>query len=168
MGMSKMKMFESAHLGPLQVKNRLVLVPVTTCLASETGGVTQPLIDYYAERAKGGVGTIITEVTCVDYPLGVTASINLTLHDNSYVGGHNFLTEAVHTYGTKIFCQLEHAGRQTTPSSIKGLQPVAPSAIPCKFLNVMPRELTTLEVEEIVQKFIEAAGRAKTAGYDGI
>lgn len=166
--MAKLKMFESARLGPLQVKNRLVLVPVTTCLSNETGGVTQQLIDYYAERAKGGVGTIITEVTCVDYPLGVTASTNLTLHDNAYVAGHNFLTEAVHTYGTKIFCQLEHAGRQTTPSSIKGLQPVAPSAIACKFINVVPRALTTGEVEEIVQKFIDAAGRAKTAGYDGV
>jgi 2,4-dienoyl-CoA reductase-like NADH-dependent reductase (Old Yellow Enzyme family) len=76
--------------------------------------------------------------------------------------------EAVHDHGAKIICQLVHAGRQTRPSSIKGLQPVAPSAIPCKFLNVVPRELTTPEVEEVIQKFIDAAGRVKTAGYDGV
>jgi 2,4-dienoyl-CoA reductase-like NADH-dependent reductase (Old Yellow Enzyme family)/thioredoxin reductase len=114
------------------------------------------------------VGTIITEVTCVDHPLGVTGPTNLTLHDNSYIGGHNELVEAVHDHGAKIICQLVHAGRQTRPSSIKGLQPVAPSAIPCKFLNVVPRELTTPEVEEVIQKFIDAAGRVKTAGYDGV
>ncbi len=161
------KMFESAFLGPMKVKNRLIMAPMGTRLASEIGAVTQRQIDYYSERAKGGVGTIITEVTCVDHPLGVTGPTNLTIHDNSYIGGHNELVEAVHDHGAKIICQLVHAGRQTRPSSIKGLQPVAPSAIPCKFLNVVPRELTTPEVEEVIQKFIDAAGRVKTAGYDG-
>jgi len=162
------KTFEPAFMGPLAVKNRLVMPPMGTRLASEIGGVTQRQIDYYAERAKGGIGTIITEVTCVDHPLGVTGPTSLTIHDNSYIGGHNELVEAVHAYGTKVICQLVHAGRQTRPSSIKGQQPVAPSAIPCKFINVMPRELTTREAEEIVQKFIEAARRVKTAGYDGV
>jgi len=162
------KMFEPTLLGPLQVKNRLVMAPMGTRLASEIGGVTQRQIDYYAERAKGGIGTIITEVTCVDHPLGITGPTNLTLHDNSYIGGHNELVEAVHAQGAKIICQLVHAGRQTRPSSIKGMQPVAPSAIPCRFLNVVPRELTTGEVEEIVKRFVEAALRVRTAGYDGV
>ncbi len=162
------KTFEPAFMGPLAVKNRLVMAPMGNRLASEIGGVTQRQIDYYAERAKGGIGTIITEVTCVDHPLGVTGPTSLTIHDNSYIGGHNELVEAVHAYGTKVICQLVHAGRQTRPSSIKGQQPVAPSAIPCKFINVMPRELTTREAEEIVQKFIQAARRVKTAGYDGV
>lgn len=164
----KKKMFESAFLGPLRVKNRLIMAPMGTRLANEVGGVSQRQIDYYAERAKGGVGTIITEVTCVDLPLGGIGPTTLTLHDNGYIGGHNELVEAVQSQGARIICQLVHAGKQTRPTSIKGLQPVAPSAIPCKFLNVMPRELTTAEVEEIVHKFIEAAVRVKTAGYDGV
>ena len=162
------KMFEPAFLGPLEVKNRLVMAPVSTRMASEIGGVTQRQIKYYAERAKGGIGTIITEITCVDHPLGETGPTNMTLHDNAYIGGHNELVEAVHAYGAKIICQLVHAGRQTRPSSIQGQQPVAPSAIPCRFLNVMPRELTTEEAEEVIRKFIAAAVRAKTAGYDGV
>lgn len=161
-------MFESAFMGPLKVRNRLVMAPMGTRLASEIGGVTQRQIDYYVERAKGGVGTIITEVLCVDYPLGALGPNNLMIHDNAYIGGHNELVEAVHAYAAKIFCQLVHAGRQTKPSNIKGLQPVAPSAIPCKLLNVLPRELTIPEIEDIIQKFIEAAKRAQTAGYDGI
>jgi 2,4-dienoyl-CoA reductase-like NADH-dependent reductase (Old Yellow Enzyme family)/thioredoxin reductase len=164
----KKKMFEPAFLGPLRVKNRLIMAPMGTRLANEVGGVSQRQIDYYAERAKGGVGTIITEVTCVDHPLGAIGPTSLTLHDNGYIGGHNELVEAVQSQGARIICQLVHAGKQTRPTSIKGLQPVAPSAIPCKFLNVMPRELTTAEVEEIVNKFVEAAVRVKTAGYDGV
>lgn len=65
------RMFDSAFLGPLEVKNRLVMAPVATRLASEIGGVTQRQIDYYAERAKGGVGAVIVECTSVDYPIGV-------------------------------------------------------------------------------------------------
>ena len=76
--------------------------------------------------------------------------------------------EAVHAYGAKIICQLAHLGRQARPSDLKGLQPVAPSPIPCGLLKVLPRELSTREVEEIVQKFIAAAKRARAAGYDGV
>jgi len=162
----KMKrIFEPSFLGPLAVKNRLIMAPMGTMMASEVGGVTQKQVDYYAERAKGGVGTIIVEITSVDYPLGGTG---LTLHDNSYIGGHSELVEAVHAYGSKIICQLAHAGRQARPSDLKGLQPVAPSPIPCELLKVLPRELSTRAVEEIVQKFIAAAKRARAAGYDGV
>jgi len=162
------RMFQAASIGLLNAKNRLLMAPMGTRLANEIGAVTQRQIDYYAERARGGIGTIITEVTVVDYPLGVTGPTNMVIHDNSYIGGHNELVEEVHAYGAKIICQLVHAGRQTKPASLKGMQPVAPSAIPCEFLNVMPRELGTGEVEDIVRKFIEAAVRTRTAGYDGI
>jgi len=162
------KIFESASIGSLQVKNRLIMAPMGTRLSSEVGGVTQRQIDYYTERAKGGVGTIITEVTCVDHPIGVTGPTNLTIHDNAFIAGHNELVESLHTYGAKVISQLVHAGRQTRPASIKGMQPVAPSAIPCKFIGAMPRALTTNETEEIVKKFVEAAVRVKTAGYDGV
>jgi 2,4-dienoyl-CoA reductase-like NADH-dependent reductase (Old Yellow Enzyme family) len=100
--------------------------------------------------------------------VGVTGPTNLCLHDNAYIAGHNELVEAVHTYGARIISQLVHAGRQTRPSSIKGMQPVAPSPIPCKFIGAVPRELSTHETEEIVGRFVEAAVRAKTAGYDGV
>ena len=65
----KMKrVFEPSFLGPLAVKNRLIMAPMGTLMTSEVGGVTQKQVDYYAERAKGGVGTIIVEITSVDYP----------------------------------------------------------------------------------------------------
>lgn len=158
--------FEPASIADLEVKNRLVMAPIGTRLTNEVGGVTRGMIDFYTERAKGGVGIIIVEGTCVDFPLAVASSKNLRLHDNAYIGGHAELVESVHIYGTKIISQLLHVGRNRRP--IDGLQPVAPSAVPCKAFDVTPKELTILEIETIVSKFVEAAVRAKTAGYDGI
>ena len=110
------RILESAFMGTLKCKNRLVMAPMATCLASSIGAVTQRQIEYYAERAKGGIGTIITEATCVDYPIGATGHTNMALHDSSYIIGHSNLVEEVHAYGAKIICQLNHAGRQTRPS----------------------------------------------------
>jgi 2,4-dienoyl-CoA reductase-like NADH-dependent reductase (Old Yellow Enzyme family)/thioredoxin reductase len=112
------------------------------------------------------VGTIIVEITGVDSPVGVASPKTLTIHDDIYTGGHNELTEAVQAFGAKIISQLGHVGRNRR--AVYGAQPVAPSAIPCKFFSVVPRELTIPEIEDIVMKFIDAARRAKTAGYDGV
>lgn len=160
------KLFEPAFIGRLKITNRLIMAPMGTRMGSETGGVTKQLIDYYARRALGGVGAIITEITGVDYTLGVGSANNLTLHDNRYLPGHNELVEAVQTQGARIICQLGHVGRNRRV--FDKLQPVAPSAIPCPFFNVVPRELTVAEIEEVVRRFVEAAVRAKTAGYDGL
>jgi len=162
------RLFESAHIGSLELKNRILMAPMGTRLASEMGAVTQRQIDYYEERARGGVGAIIVEVTSVDYPLGSGTLKNLTIDDNNYIAGHNELVEAIQTHGAKGICQIWHVGRNARPENRRGLQPVAPSAIPTKFYNVMPRELTTGEVEEIVKKFVQAAIRVKAAGYDGV
>jgi 2,4-dienoyl-CoA reductase-like NADH-dependent reductase (Old Yellow Enzyme family)/thioredoxin reductase len=160
------RMFEFGSMGPLRVKNRLVMAPMGTRLANEVGGVSQRQIDYYAERAKGGVGTIIVEITGVDFPVGVASPKTLTIHDNIYIGGHNDLVEAVHAFGARIISQLGHVGRNRR--AVYGAHPVAPSPIPCKFFGVVPRELTIPEIEDIVGKFVEAARRAETAGYDGV
>jgi 2,4-dienoyl-CoA reductase-like NADH-dependent reductase (Old Yellow Enzyme family)/thioredoxin reductase len=160
------RMFEPAFLGALKVKNRLIMAPMGSRLANEIGGISKRQIDYYAERAKGGVGTIIVEVTGVDSPGGVASPNTLTIHEDFYIGGHNELVEAVHVYGAKVMPQLGHMGRNRRFAM--GVQPVAPSAIPNKFFNVVPRELAISEIEEIEKKFVAAAVRAKTAGYDGV
>lgn len=162
------KMFEPTIIGNIKLSNRLIMAPMGTRLSSESGAVTDIQIAYYEERAKGGVGAIISESTAVDSPLGLTGATSMRLHDNAYIGGHNELVERVKAHGSKIFSQLVHAGRQTKPASIQGMQPVAPSPIPCGFLKVVPRELKIEEIEEIIVKFGLAAERAKRAGYDGV
>lgn len=140
-----------------------------TNLAKETGAVSQPMIHYYRERAKGGVGLIITEIVSIDSPQGNGTAKQLSLDANSFIAGHNELVEAVKAHGAKIIPQLHHAGRQASIENTKGLQPVAPSAIPTDpNSKILPRELTISEIEQIVEKFVKAAVRAKNAGYDGV
>lgn len=162
------RIFEEGYIGNMRLRNRLVMPPMGTNLASEIGAVTPSMIHYYRERAKGGTGLIITEITCVDTPQGNGISNELSLSDNSYIAGHNELVEAVKEHGAKIVTQLHHAGRQTSPEYTMGLEPVAPSAIPDPHINVLPRELTIMEIEDIIEKFIRAAIRAQNAGYDGV
>jgi 2,4-dienoyl-CoA reductase-like NADH-dependent reductase (Old Yellow Enzyme family)/thioredoxin reductase len=160
------KIFEPAFLGPLEVRNRLIMAPMGSRLSNENGGVSPWQVDYYAERAKGGVGTIIVEITGVDSPRGVTSPQTLTIHEDFYIGGHNELVEAVHAHGARILLQLAHVGRNRRFAM--GVQPVAPSPIPNRFFGVTPRELSREEIEDLVKKFIAAALRAQTAGYDGV
>jgi 2,4-dienoyl-CoA reductase-like NADH-dependent reductase (Old Yellow Enzyme family)/thioredoxin reductase len=160
------KIFEPAFLGPLEVRNRLIMAPMGSRLSNENGGVSPWQVDYYAERAKGGVGTIIVEITGVDSPRGVASPQTLTIHEDFYIGGHNELVEAVHAHGARILLQLAHVGRNRRFAM--GVQPVAPSPIPNRFFGVTPRELSREEIEDLVKKFIAAALRAQTAGYDGV
>ncbi|AEM78955.1 FAD-dependent oxidoreductase [Thermoanaerobacter wiegelii] len=161
-------LFSEGRIGNLVIRNRIVMPPMATNLANEDGSVSQRLIDYYVARARGGVGLIILENVQVDYPQGKNVACQLRLDDDKYMAGFFELAEAVHSYGAKIFMQIHHAGRQTTPGITEGLQPVAPSPVPCSFLGTQPRELTINEIEEIIQKFVDAAVRAKGAMFDGI
>lgn len=163
-----MKLFEPGKIGHLNLKNRIVMAPMETNFAGPQGGVTDRLIRYHQERARGGVGLIIVEFTCVDYPGGKAAAPHLSIHDDKLIAGHNELVEAVHRYGAKIALQIVHAGRQTTRRRTEGRQPVAPSPIPCGLMKAQPRELTIDEIEEITEKFALAAERAKMAGYDAV
>lgn len=162
-----MKLFEPAKIGKLEIPNRIVMAPMATNYATSRGEVSQRLIAYYEERAKGGTGLIIVEGTCVSPPEGKGWACEICLHRDSLVSGHAVMVEILHSYGAKVFVQLHHAGRQTNLGVTEGISPVAPSAVPLRG-GPVPRELTTEEVKTLVKKFVAAAERAKRAGYDGI
>lgn len=161
-------LFQRGKIGSLLLKNRIVMPAMGTRLAGPNGEVNEHLIAYYEERAKGGTGLIITEYTCIDYEYGRGAINQLRIDDDSLVTGFHRLAKAVQKYGTKIFVQLHHAGRESTSTLLGGKQIVAPSPVMCEAIGEQPRELTTLEVKEIIQKFISAAVRCKYAGIDGV
>jgi 2,4-dienoyl-CoA reductase (NADPH2) len=93
------RIFEAGHIGSLELPNRIVMSPMGTLFASDSGAVTPKLIDHYKRRAQGGVGLVIVEFTCVDYPRGKGHAAQLAIHDDKLVAGHADLVDAVHRSG---------------------------------------------------------------------
>jgi len=161
-----LKLMEPFSIGTMRLKNRVVMPGMGTNFANRDGSVSDQLINYYAERAKGGIGLIITEVVTPDPP-GQCIPAQLAGYDHNFIPGLSRLTKAIHTYGAKCAMQLAHAGAFTS-SDITGTQPVAPSAIRCGLVPEVPRELTVEEVGSLVEAYGKGALRAKLAGFDAV
>ncbi|MCK4284558.1 MAG: NADH:flavin oxidoreductase [Candidatus Lokiarchaeota archaeon] len=152
-------LFSSEKIGNVEVKNRIVRSATYTHAATEDGHVSDLLIKYHTDLAKGGIGLIITGITTID-KVGNIANGQTCLYDDSYIEGQKKLVKAVHEYSdVKIAPQLSHSGRQ-------GRTPIAPSAITFKDGDRMPKELTNEEVRELIDNFINAARRTYESGYD--
>lgn len=160
------RLFQPGRIGSLEVKNRLVMPPMATGLALKDGTVTDRQIDYYAERAGGGAGLVIVEITCVDSPVGKGNVRQIAIDDDQFIPGLSRLAEAIKRNGARAAIQLHHAGRQTS-AQWTGHQPVAPSPVAMPG-GEQPRELTLEEIATLVTRFGEAAERAKRAGFDGV
>ena len=162
------RLFEPGHIGKLRLKNRLVMPPMGTQFATDTGAVTPRLIEHYSRRARGGVGLVIVEFTCVDYPRGKGHCSMLSLHDDKLLAGHADVVEAVHAGGAKIALQLTHAGGNTVRRRTEGLELASPAPIPSRPASEQPRILTIPEIDDLIERFARAVERAKTAGYDAV
>jgi N-ethylmaleimide reductase len=169
-------LFTPFRLGPYELRNRLVMAPMTRSRAGE-GNVPTPLMaEYYAQRA--GAGLIVTEGSQVA-PEGVGYPNTPGIHTDAQVDGWRAVTDAVHAQGGRIFLQLWHVGRVSHPGMQPGgALPLGPSAIgiegemlytaagPVPF--VTPRALGTEEIAGVVEQFAEGARRAYRAGFDGV
>jgi 2,4-dienoyl-CoA reductase-like NADH-dependent reductase (Old Yellow Enzyme family) len=163
-----MKLFDPIQLKGLFLKNRIAMASMGTNLADTEGFVTDKMIAYYAERAKGGAGVIMTELVTVDFPLGNGIERQLSIDDDKYIPGLQGLTNELHRYGSKAFIQLNHAGNRAKPEFTRGSVPVSASHVPSSIVKIEPRALTYEEVSKLVDAFGQAAGRAQKAGFDGI
>jgi 2,4-dienoyl-CoA reductase-like NADH-dependent reductase (Old Yellow Enzyme family)/thioredoxin reductase len=163
------KLFEPIVINGMEVRNRIVMPPMHTRFASERGETTDQIVEYLAERAKGGVGLIILENTCVDWAFGRAAGNPIRIDDDIFTSGLHDIAEAVHEYGAKIATQPQHTGRQNTVPNIEGRKsPIAPSAIPCKVCKDVPTEMTIEVIKQVIQQFVDAARRTKEAGFDAL
>ncbi len=161
-------MFTEGRIGSLKIPNRLVMAPVDTNFADYEGKVSEKMLAYYSMRAGGGVGMIIVENSQVEGPRGKNTIRQLCVSDDRFIPGLKRLAFSIHKHQIPAILQLHHAGRQTTREITGGLQPVAPSPVPCKTLREKPRALTIEEIEEIEDRFAKAAVRAQKAGFDGV
>lgn len=166
-------LFEKVKIGKVEFKNRFAMAPMGPLgMGDSEGGFNQRGIDYYVERAKGGTGLIITGVTFVDNHVeehGLPSTPCSTHNDVHFVRTARELTEKVHAYDSKIFIQLSAGfGRVTIPTNLGEHPPVAPSAIPHRWLDKICRPLTKEEIHEIITQFGKGAYNAKRAGFDGV
>jgi 2,4-dienoyl-CoA reductase (NADPH2) len=128
--------------------------------------VTDPLVAFYAERAKGGVGMICVGYATVDDVSGNTQ--NIGAHDDAFIPGLARLASAIKSNGARSAVQLNHAGRYNFSFFLDGKQPVAPSPIASRMTGETPRELTLEEIRQTIDAFATAALRVKTAGFDAV
>ena len=161
-------LFTPGKIGNVVVPNRIVMAPMATNYPSETGGITETLVDYYEQRAKGGTGLIIAENCCVDYPAGKSGAAQLRLDEDRFIPGISRLVEAVHYWGAKISIQINHSGPSGIPAKTQGKGPVGASPVTYSPHLVTPRMLERDEIEAIIEKYAQAALRAKKANFDAI
>lgn len=158
--------FEPLTVRRMTLKNRVMMTPMGTNYAEANGQMSYRHIDYYKQRAKGGVGLIMVENVCVDYPMGSNGTSQLRIDQDCYMPRLFDLTETLHRYGACVGVQINHAGASAMSSRIGGAQPVSASDVPSKAGGETPRPLTVDEIHEIVKKYGQAAKRAQTAGFD--
>jgi len=165
-------LFSPGRIGPLEIKNRIVMNAMGTLLENKDGSVSDRLIDYYEARAKGGAGLIVTcHTRVVPHPRYAKGEdwMGNAIWEDKYLPGWTELANRVHRHGAKIFIQLGHDGRQGLSVGHDGrLERVAPSPVSCPYIGEIPRELCVEEIEELEDKFVDSAVRSREAGLDGI
>ena len=166
-------LFDPIKVGDLNLKNKIILAPLTRCRADYERVPNDLMAEYYAKRSEFGL--LITEATSVELQ-GVGYPRTPGIWNDQQVHGWSKITNAVHKKGGTIFLQLWHVGRISDKYYINST-PVAPSAVkpngrislirPEKNFE-MPRELEKSEIKNIVNAFQKAAQNAKKAGFDGV
>ncbi|WP_363316134.1 NADPH-dependent 2,4-dienoyl-CoA reductase [uncultured Polaribacter sp.] len=153
--------FEPLDLGFTTLKNRILMGSMHTGLEEEKNGIDR-IATYYAERAKGGVGLIVTGGISPNIQ-GWTAPFSARMSTKKHAIHHQKITEAVHNEGGKICMQILHSGRY-------GYHPfnVAPSKIKSPITPFKPFKLSQSGIKRTIRDFVNCAKLSKIAGYDGI
>ncbi|MGB3221428.1 MAG: alkene reductase [Desulforhopalus sp.] len=167
-------LFTPLQLGPIQLKNRMIMAPLTRGRAGESRIPNDLMKTYYTQRATAGL--IITEATAISEDgygwLGAPA-----IYNDDQQQGWREITSSVHKEGGRIFLQLWHMGRVSHPDFQNGQVPVGPSPIAAagetttpqgKKPYVTPKALTEKDMQRVVKKYAEATERSLEAGFDGV
>ncbi len=174
--MTTASLFAPATVGPLPLKNRLVMAPMTRSRAVEASTPNALMAEYYAQRASAGL--IITEGTSPS-PNGTGYPRIPGLWNAAQVAGWRLVTEAVHARGGRIVVQLMHTGRVGHPLNLPaGGALLAPSAVAAPGemytdaegmkAHPVPRAMTDAEVRAAIEEYVVASRNAITAGFDGV
>jgi 2,4-dienoyl-CoA reductase-like NADH-dependent reductase (Old Yellow Enzyme family) len=177
------------RIGSMALRNRLVMAPMGVEIVDDDGTANEAIVAYYEERARGGVGLIITEVCAIAYPRGANSVHQLGFSDDSFVPSMAALTSRVQAHGARIAVQLVHHGKVSRVDIAEGREVLVPSIprwhgsfdmvgdLTAEELGLMAaanggtpqlKEMTTDDIAAVIDDFASAAVRAREAGFDGV
>lgn len=168
------ELLDSLKVGDVEIKNRLVLAPLTRARSGDERTPNDLNVEYYRQRANAGL--ILTEATVIN-PQAVGYAKTPGLYNQEQIEGWKKVVDAVHEQDSKIYVQLWHVGRISDPELLDGETPVSASAIkPAGHVSLLrpkrefvtPRALSIHEIKAIIQDYKQAAINAKAAGFDGV
>ncbi len=173
--MKQQALLQPYDMKGLELKNRIVMAPMTRSRSDNpAGAATELTAAYYGQRA--GAGLIITEGTYVSEE--ASGYINVPgIYTDAQVKGWQLVTKAVHDKGGKIFAQIWHVGRLSHPDLLNGKLPLAPSALNPNIQaytfdgfkdTVVPQEMTVADIKRTISDFKQAGANAMKAGFDGV
>ncbi|HHT9129898.1 MAG TPA: oxidoreductase [Candidatus Brocadiaceae bacterium] len=159
------KLFEKINIGQMVLKNRIIMSAMDLGFTAD-GAINDQIINFYIERAKGGVGFIVVGGCYPEINGKVWKSI-IGLDKDELIPGLKRLTDAIHLYDVRVAAQLLHAGRSASSFFTK-MQPVAPSPLIYRSLKQEPHALTISEIKTVIDNHVSATLRAKRAGFDAV
>lgn len=170
-----LSLLQPIRMGALELRNRIVMAPMTRSFADDQTGVVGPdVVEYYRRRAADGVGLIITEGIIISPRAKGTKGVP-GLFTREQIEGWRKVTGAVHREGGAIVAQIWHVGRLTHHEIAGGFPPQAPSALRAdghvhRFGKPYdtPEEMSIADIQEVIQQYAAAARNAMTAGFDGV
>lgn len=179
------------RIGKMVLRNRILMSPMGSNLAEPDGFCGERIASYYAARAKGGAAMVIMGSVGVAYPRGSGNQMQVAVSEDKFIPGIKLVADAVHEHGCKIALQLQHAGAIAVNEPLRGLPLLVPSVPTQKefdwSVDLTPQEnkdmfeaffapgvkieyqvATEEDIEWLIQRFAEAAVRAKQAGIDAV
>ncbi|WP_418791586.1 FAD-dependent oxidoreductase [Phosphitispora sp. TUW77] len=184
------KLMSPGRIGSMELRNRIVLTAMGTELSTDEGITTEREIRFYEEIAKGGTGLIILGSVSVGHPYGVCLEYQLGISDEKHVPGLKEMVDRIHKHGAKVAPQLQHPGPTSNVDPTRGIPILVPSMPEPKQGDIgtmnditasdgasfaksrgVKKEYkvaTKEDIDWVIQKFAEAAERAKRIGFDAI
>jgi 2,4-dienoyl-CoA reductase-like NADH-dependent reductase (Old Yellow Enzyme family)/thioredoxin reductase len=157
-------LFAPFTIKTVELKNRIVMPALASFLIGDDGSISDATVEHYRRRAAGGPAMVITEA-CAVSPEGVVSTHQARIYDDRFIDGLSRLATALKAEGSVPALQIHHGGRQTSIKVIKR-KPLAPSPLPCPAIRGDVEPLSIDGIQQLVQKFGDAAQRAVQAGFE--
>lgn len=160
------KLFSPAAIASVNLRNRIIFPSITTNSGQVDNQVSIGQLAYYTDIAAGGVGAVTVEAAIVS-PEAKLAPYSLGLWDDRFIPGLSRLSTAIKDHGAAAFIQIAHVGPKATAKINGPGAGLAPSSVPFSKRDPV-REMSKEEIRSVINQFVEAAVRAKKAGFDGV